>query len=242
MLKLLGRDQEHQDYFDKAKELSDMFHKNWWDSTQNRYASTLLTSGSYIYKPNRYILLSGIPQTRDQLEGELQRLHQQEHLNVESQSYLPMIFYREDQNQWGYDRIMQLTDPQQPRRTYPEVSYAVIESIIEGAMGLYTDANQWSITTLPRLTGNTKELAMENLPLFDGTINLKHNGNLSTTLVNNTEQPILWKATLPIGNESLSVDGLNRRALVGITPSGVEIAQVEYLVNPGEKITVSVPQ
>ena len=241
MAKLLGQDQRHQEYFEKAKTLSALFHKHWWDSTENKYASTLFNSGQYVYKPNRYLLISGIPQTRDQLQGALEALINQSELNIESQSYLPMIFYREDLKQEAYQQIMDLTDPQKERRDYPEVAFSVVESVIEGAMGITTDANQWSITTLPRLTDQTKEIALNNVPIFDGTINISHQGNLSTTLENHTEQPILWKATLPVGNESLAINGLNKRALVGITASGVEIAQVEYLVNPGERITVSAP-
>ncbi|MDH3711419.1 MAG: hypothetical protein OER04_16105 [Cyclobacteriaceae bacterium] len=241
ILKVQGRDSETATIFEQARQIGEFFNDVWWDSTENQYHSALLTNGEFVSKPNRYLLLSGICQTLQQHRSALARLLDQKNLNIESQSYLPHIFYREDEEKRAYQEIMDLSDPLKERKEYPEVSFALVEAVMEGMLGISSDAVTRTIFTLPRLTEQTAWVSVQNVPMFEGSINLSHQDNNQSTMENLTDSPITWVARLPAGVESLAVDGMSRTSRVGVMPSGKEITQVEYILNPGEKVTISIP-
>ena len=241
ILKVQGRDSETATIFEHARRIGELFNRVWWDSTANSYYSALLTDGTFKSAPSRYVLMSGIAETIQRQRSTLNGLLAQQDLNVESQSYLPTIFYKEDEDQRAYDEMMDLSAPDKERREYPEVSYAIVEAVMEGMLGIGSDAVTRSIYTLPRLTAVTPWVKVERVPMFEGYINLTHYGNSQTMLENQTDSTITWVARFPSGVESLAVNGFSRTSRVGVLPSGKEITQVAYILNAGEKATISIP-
>ncbi len=241
MLEYSGNDSSSLEMMEKAKQLISLFNTEWWDSTGNQYYSAKLMDGKFVSKPNRYLLQSGIAQTIDRQRRALQDLLDREEVNVESQSYLPAIYYQYDENHQAYEELMDLSDPEKPRRDYPEVSFAVVEAVVEGLAGVQGDAVDKSVLTLPRLKDNDTWVEFNNLPMFQGTIDLAHYGNSQSWLENHTSIPIIWRITFPVGSQTLVVNEVEEQARVGTTISGMEISQVEFVVEVGKRVEARVP-
>ncbi len=238
--KLRGLESEKEAVYATAKQLSDLFNKQWWDTTEQNYYSSKLMDGSYQSNPSRYVLQSGIYQSQKQHKRSLEHLLTRKSINIESQSYLPRLFYQEDENERAYEEIMDMTADNKNRREYPEVSYAVVEALLEGIMGVNSDAVTHSVMTFPRMTAATVHIGFENIPIFDGMVNVTHFGAYKTMFENRTSLPINWKATFPSGRSIVTIKGVELQARIGVTATGKEICQIEYSVEPGEKITAKV--
>ena len=79
------------------------------------------------------------------------------------------------------------------------MSYAVLETVAMGLMGIEPDAATRSVTTVSRLTPVTRWAEMKDVPLFDGTISVRHDGTAASTLTNNTAGDIAWHAQSTTG-------------------------------------------
>jgi hypothetical protein len=89
--------------------------------------------------------------------------------------------------------------PELKRREYPEVSYAILETLAMGLMGIQPDAPSRTVTTTARLTSATQWVELSDMPLFDGTITVRHENTLTSMLANHTREAINWYARGPNG-------------------------------------------
>jgi len=113
---------------------------------------------------------------------------------VEMNTYYPLEFYRYGKPEQAYALLVKLMASELKRREYPEVSYAVLETLAMGLMGIRPDAANRAITTAAALTSATRWAELRDMPLFDGTITLRHEGASASTLVNNTKGNLNWHA------------------------------------------------
>jgi hypothetical protein len=110
-------------------------------------------------------------------------------------TYYPFEFYRYGKPEQAYALLVRLMAPELKRREYPEVSYAVLETLAMGLMGIQPDAASRTVTTTTtRLTTATRWAELRDMPLFDGTITLRHEGASASTLANKTKGDITWHA------------------------------------------------
>jgi len=58
--------------------------------------------------------------------------------------YCPLEFYRHGKSEQAYALLVRLMAPELKRREYPEVSYAVLETLAMGLLGIQPDAAQRS--------------------------------------------------------------------------------------------------
>lgn len=61
-----------------------------------------------------------------------------------------------------------------------------------GLMGITANAGTRTIRTEPRLTKATGWAELKDMPVFDGTITVRHQGTKKSILTNNTKQTIIW--------------------------------------------------
>lgn len=115
--------------------MKDWYNLYWWSSKDDKPYSSLLTDGTFKGNPSRYILQSQILQSSHRQEIALQGLLSIEDINIESQSYLPKLFYNFDEQHRAFEELMDLSHPMKERKEYPEVSYAIVEAILEGLNG-----------------------------------------------------------------------------------------------------------
>ena len=125
------------------------------------------------------------------------------------------------------------------RCEYPEVSYGMVEGIISGTMGIEPSASKKRITTLPKITGDNY-LQISNMPVLGGTINVRHNNNQCSALLNNTPEKITWEAAFVGEYENIAVNGESTKAMKRTDAMGQTISYVEVELSKGEKACCSV--
>lgn len=67
-------------------------------------------------------------------------------LNAENASYLPLIFFMNGYWDKAQTYLLYLSDPATIRREYPEVSFGVIEGVVQWLMGVTPDALSGTIS------------------------------------------------------------------------------------------------
>jgi ABC-type sugar transport system ATPase subunit len=105
-------------------------------------------------------------------------------MNVESTSYMPLFLYQNDMWDKAYQKLLFLSSPTTARRMYPEVSFGVIEGIVQGLMGVEADARSQTITTLYRSTKNGSA-SLKKVPVLGTTISITHQNAKSSIVQNN---------------------------------------------------------
>lgn len=103
--------------------------------------------------------------------------------------------------------MMNISAEDKSRQEYPEVSYGVIEEMVNGMLGLYVDASKTSIETMPHLTNKTEWVQINNIPILQSKITVKHLDTTATTLTHLDGKTFKWKAGFPGLHQELIVDG-----------------------------------
>jgi len=238
ILRLKGSSEKADSLQKVSENIKEWYNLHWWNLEDDKPYSALLTDGRFIANPSSYILQSQILDGFHRQEIALQGLLGIEDINIESQSYLPRLFYDFDENRRAFEELMDLSDPLKERKEYPEVSYAVIEAILEGMMGINVQAANRKISTLPRLTGTTKWVRFSQVPVFEGTMTVAHKANNETTVISHLNRDIKWRAAFPLKIDSLLVNNQVTKTQSGATLSGRETSWVEITLQIGDSVTV----
>jgi hypothetical protein len=196
MLRLRGLVDEAADYGRRAEKLLIHLNTVWWDSKAGLYHHYIQQDGTWLDDEQMMSFLlrwDVVPTERAApVLDHLLRVCQQS--GVEMNTYYPLEFYRYGKHEQAYALLARLMAPELKRREYPEVSYAVLETLATGLMGIQPDAVHRTVTTTTRLTSATRWAELRDMPLFDGTITLRHEGISTSTLANNTRGDITWRA------------------------------------------------
>jgi hypothetical protein len=163
---------------------------DWWDENAGLYHTHYTNDHKFGKTEGETFLL-----WFDALKDTTRKQHTIRHLltldlNVENLSYLPLQYYRNGYLKQARDLILRLASPSTQRREYPEVSYGMVEAIVQGLMGVEVDARTKTVSTLYRGTGTSQ---LTNLPVLNTTITLVHN-NKQTSITNTGKFPFKWRA------------------------------------------------
>lgn len=240
ILRIRGLNDQADSVGEVSTTMKDWYNLHWWDQEENIPYSALLTDGSYNKNPSRYMLQSTILNTSQRRQVVLDGLLDIDGINIESQSYLPQLFYNFDQNQRAFKELLDLSHPEKNRNEYPEVSYACIESMVEGLMGLSIDAHQRTLKTISRLDHQTDFLEFSSLPMLEGTISLSHRNNQESILSSYLDHDIVWMAGFYGTYDSLWTSDGPVKANVEVNQTGSEISWVQLNVSAAEIVTVRV--
>ena len=82
---------------------------------------------------------------------------------------------------------------------------------------------------------------MRGLPVFDGAVDVRHDGRRKTSLANRSTGDIVWRAAFDGAWDTLEVDGTARSASRGADGAGRPVSWVEVNVSAGKKTVVIVP-
>ena len=123
---------------------------DWWDVQSSLYWTYYSNDGHFGRDEGENMLL-----WFDALQDSVRKRKTIEHMliadsNVESQSYFPYLLYREGYWDKAYACILHLADAATERRDYPEVSYGVVEGVVQGLMGVSVQPGTHKIETLYR--------------------------------------------------------------------------------------------
>ena len=159
---------------------------------------------------------------------------------VEDKSYYPEILYRFGYSDKAYAQILDLTRPGRYRQEYPEVSYAMIGAFATGVMGVSAlPGPKTVIQTLSGLTSNTRYAKLENLPIQGGQFTIRHDGLTKSTLTNQGQHAIAWRAAFPGHFNTCLVDGRSAQAHHTKGPLDRLLTSIDVIVSPGQTRTVN---
>ncbi len=158
--------------------------------------------------------------------------------NVENLSYLSYQMSRYGYFDEAYRYILFLTDPSTERREYPEVSFGVMEGIVQGIMGVEPDARRGSLTTIYN-SHSPHFCELRGLKVLSSEINLKHAPGRST-LTNEGKVPITWRAAFNGRITRINVNGKPQKAIVETDYMGNQRSRVDIRVAPGATATAAI--
>lgn len=236
ILKLNG-DTTKAEYYEKtAKSYQKKIEGDWWDNTDSLYNTYYTINGKY-GKGNGevFLLWFDVLSDRERVRKTIEHLIS-ENLNIETQSYFPVILYDYDLRNEAYDYIIHLASPDTKRREYPEVSFGVIEGIVQGLMGIEPDARNNKISTIYRgQNGIVSEL--DSLPVLGTCISLKHEPQ-KTYLKNNGKIALNWRAQFAGNYQFIFIDNKKVLAKHKYDKSGNLISFIDTKVNGGKEMIV----
>ncbi|MEO6289695.1 MAG: trehalase family glycosidase, partial [Ginsengibacter sp.] len=237
ILKLNGDTIKAEYYEKKAKSYQKKIEQDWWDNTDSLYKTYYTTTGKF-GKGNGEVFLLWFDVLKDK-ERVLKTIEHlvSEKLNIETQSYLPVILYNHGSRKEAYDYIIHLASPDTKRREYPEVSFGVIEGIVQGLMGIEPDAEINRISTIYR--GQNEIVSqLDSLPILGTNISIKHEPQ-KTYFYNNGEIPIYWRAQFAGNYQSIFANNRKVLAKHKYDKSGNLISFIDTKVSGGKKMIAS---
>ena len=233
ILKLNGDKAKADWYEKKAISYQQEIEADWWDNRDSLYNSYYTSDGKFGKSSGGLFLLwfdamKDPNRTRKTIEDLIA-----EELNVESQSYLPVILYEHGYWKEAYKRIVHLAAPTTKRREYPEVSFGVMEGIVQGLMGIAPNAEHNRIFTIYRSSGGIVS-ELDNLDALGTTINVKHESE-KTDFDNIGKIAIYWRAAFAGKHPFITVNNKKISAKQEKDKSRKVISFVDVRVNAGQK-------
>lgn len=235
MLTLTGHAEQAAGYAAKAEAYRQLMDTRWWQA-DSCYYNTYYTADQTFYKGEGVTFALWYDAVKDAERIRRSIADLLSHTwNVENLSYFPALLYRYGYDQPAYDLLLQLRSHR--RNAYPEVSYAWMEALVCGYMGLLPQASTGSVSTLLRAVGDdTAEV--RNVPLWKGYITLRHNGHSESVLTNHTGQKLLWNAQFKGHYQQAEVNGKPHAVSHTTDRMGQEYTIVSIKLSSGQTHTV----
>jgi hypothetical protein len=213
-------------------------YEGWWSEAKGKYADGRDVGGALVYQDliwnGVFPLYFGFVPAGPRRDATLRRIAEAVPEGIEIESYLPEILYRYGQDEAAYTRVLALADPAKVRREYPEVSYAVIGALATGLMGLTPDARTRTLETHSALTAATPWAAFKGVPVFDGAIDVRHDGRLRTSLTVRSGGGLVWKAVFDGAWDEIEVDGAGVKATRGVDEAGHPVSWITVALAAGK--------
>ena len=240
--KLNGNQEVANQMIVRSNQIRQTFNQTWWDEKNQRFYSYKGADGSFgsetITGILLYILRFDLVTDKDKRTKTLAVLRSGGE-NVEENSYLPSFYFKHGDPAFAYKKLLAMTDSTVRRRDYPEVSYSVIDAVVEGLMGVALNAPEAKVATCSQLPDELKWAGLENIPWKEGSISLKHEGVNASELTLINEKPVLWKAIFKGSGDTLWVNGQKVKALQGSDANGENVIFTEIKVESGKTYQVS---
>eukprot|EP01052_Picozoa_sp_SAG31_P030470 SAG31_NODE_3128_length_4646_cov_3.749285_5_plen_489_part_00 len=139
-------------------------------------------------------------------DASLAQLVQQSHALTEIRSQIPEALWRYGRPDEALGILRQFQ--RDPRKTYPEVSFAFVENCVAGLLGLAPDASAHSLRTRHRLGTTVDWAAAANIPVGSHTISVRHDASDRKTNIGSkcalrsTISHIRYSEPLPTGGSN----------------------------------------
>ncbi|MFC4008369.1 hypothetical protein ACFOY2_14150 [Nonomuraea purpurea] len=168
--------------------------------------------------------------------------------NIEAITYLPDTFFRHNHNEtaWKWMRYVynqretnHVSSRQGLNGDYPEVPFTLVSQTVEGLMGIQPDAPRRTVATQSRLPADIGWLQVADVPVGDGTVTVRHDGQVSSAFTNASNGLRLWEARFAGEHRWLEVDGHRAPGLRKVI-DGVTYTVAVVPVRAGQTATVKV--
>jgi hypothetical protein len=162
-------------------------------------------------------------------------------INIEEESYIPLTLFRYGRNEAAYQILADISSPQKNRREYPEVSYAVIEAIVGGVMGLSPGpiGGAYDVSTISRPPADHDQATLTGVSIRQNQLDVTQTGTSTTRLENASGPALRWRAEFPGTLAHLKVDGKTVSAKHSTKEGGIAISWTDVTVPPGAAVVVS---
>lgn len=229
-----GLSHEAQAYTLKAQGYQRHLEADWWSDQDSLYYTYYSNDGHFGRDEGETFLLWFGALTDSARRGRTLDHLASRTWNMENTSYLPWLFYLG--GRWDQARryILYLSDPSTARREYPEVSFGVVEGIVQGLMGVAPVAR--TVSTLYRGTGSSELL---DLPILGTTLSIRESPN-AARVINRGARPVTWRVRFAGAHAWVRVGGVRTRTQIEHIEPGRVTSAVEVRVRPGETMTVRV--
>jgi hypothetical protein len=253
----LGHSNAAAEYDQRAKQLRNLFNRNWWNSNAQRYFFAIGDNGDFMkLDPSAAGTLMDLPlyysliDTGTRTQHTLREIARYQPLSestvtslregVENRTYLPDIYYRYGWSDAGYQTLIALMDPLLWRREYPEVSYTVVGNVATGLMGIGVDRVSGELRTFPQLTRQTEWAAIRHVPVRTNTVSVRHEGNGKTSVKNESGPLLHWSASFPLGSGTLQIDGKPAEVSEMTSEDGIPQRFTVTTVPAGKESTIAI--
>ena len=227
----------------KAAGLRERYAAGWWNESRGLYADFVFVDGRLGFEDQFWSgvfpLYFGLLPAGAHREAVIRKILARKPEGIEVESYLPEIFYRYGEDKAAYAEILALSDPAKKRREYPEVPFALVGAVATGLMGIEPDARTRTVSTRSRLTADTGWAELRDVPVFDGIVNVRHEGRRKTAFAVLSGEKIEWRAVFDGLWDELCVDGVSRKALQGRDEAGRPVSWVTVTLAAGERAVVA---
>ncbi|RAP74110.1 GH116 family glycosyl hydrolase [Paenibacillus montanisoli] len=170
MAKLRGEESNAARYGSLAKRLQHIYDTQWWNGEIERFSSAILQDGSYYtkyYLSAQYMpIYFGLIDSEEKRQQAVRDIIRNGVSNVEEMSHLPEVYYATGEKEEAYQVLLKLCDERTKRREYPEVSYAVIGSVVTGLLGVRPLAERAVVEIAPQLPDGMEWVKAEGIALF----------------------------------------------------------------------------
>ncbi|MDP2469521.1 MAG: hypothetical protein Q8W46_01555 [Candidatus Palauibacterales bacterium] len=226
---------------EEADRLQRMYDETWWSDALGRYYTAVLPDGSFDSTPvaamQIFSLYFGIAEPA-RVVRLLQGLGPG--ANVEEDSYLAEAHYRYGRDEAAFDYLLNQMSPSLDRREYPENPFTAVGTTVRWLAGIRPIASEALVETRSRLPAAVGWIELDGVPVFDGSVRVRHAGRSETALTRSGGSRVRWRAAFDGRHDTLYVDGLPVTATSRRTVMGEEEAFVTLTVKPGETRAVSV--
>jgi len=234
-----GRYKEAKSYTQKAEHYRKRLEADWWNKKQGHYYLYYTSDGKFVKDgPVPYLLWFNVLKDTSRIKRHMAQIAATRS-NVETTSYFPYLFYKNGEWNQARQYLLYLSDPATPRREYPEVSFGVIDGIVQGLMGITPDAQTNTISTLFR-SNNKGSATVNHLPILGTTINLSHTSTYQTSIFNSGKKTIKWKAVFSGNHAQASINGTAQITKQETNAQGKATSWVLVNVKPGMHVAVHV--
>ena len=226
-------------YAKKAERYRQHLEANWWDKGDARYYTYYSNDHEFGKDEGETFLL-----WFDALKDKARIKNTIGHLasktwNVENTSYLPLLFYKHGYWDKARDYILYLSNPSTKRREYPEVSFGVIEGVVQGLMGITPYAPTNTISTIYRINGEGNA-SIKQLPIMHTMIEIAHLNSKQSVMSNTGKQVFKWKAMFYGHYKLAHVNGISLPVKIETDQQGQPVSTIEVEIKPCKTINIKV--
>jgi hypothetical protein len=244
-------------YLASALDVKRLVNTTWWNSSGGYFYAFLEKDRQFHGRAGADLLYRDVaddgPKAQSALNSLFQKMRTEPASAVEPASHYAEILYRYGKSDEAYAEIMDLARAGRDRHEYPEVSYSVVGAIVNGLMGINVEPSfpiedlahgkhfETIVKTMPQLRGKTAWAELRNLPIRNGRVSVRHDGDRSTVLTNQGPMDLIWEAVFPGSFALLNVNGGPVRATTGSGYFGRAVTWVSLPVRSGRSARVEVP-
>ena len=224
-------------YSSKAELYRLRLEADWWNKQEGHYYTYYTGDGRFMSDgPGPLLLWFDALKDTTRLRMNMAQIAATK-TNIENISYLPYLFYKNGDWEQARKYILYLSSPATPRSEYPEVSYGVIEGIVQGLMGVTPDAHAGTVSTIFRMNSGG-DANVSNLPVLQTIISLSHHNDHQSAITNLGNRSFKWKAIFHGNYRYAMVNGVLLSTKKETDEQGKITSYMQVTVKPGKRVKI----